>query len=89
MNKSLTPNAGAALPPFDYPPALRPCYAIRDGAAVYELERLLGIRLGHLAAMLAVGPASGQSAAYQEACTYTAQECRELFKQIQARREAE
>jgi len=86
-----TPTLGTSahvLPPFDYPPALRPVYAIADGATADDLARLLSIRLTHLCAMVAGVKDACEVMAYLEGCAYAARECRELFRQIEARRAA-
>ncbi len=77
------------IPPFDYPPALRPVYAIADGATADELARLLSNRLSHLCAMVNATSADNDGDAIMlDSCLWMARECRELFRQIEARRAA-
>jgi hypothetical protein len=84
MQTTTTGSPAQSLPPFDYPPALRPCYAIAQGTTADDLARRLSIRLGHLCCVVA--SADPEQEDVFEVCYDMARECRELFTQIQARR---
>jgi hypothetical protein len=87
MQTTSLDTTSTTIPPFDYPPSLHPCYAIAEGTTADDLARFLGIRLGHLCAMVSATSAEDEGdAQYLGACLYVARECRELFKQIEARR---
>lgn len=97
-NNRTAPATPATIPTFDYPPGLRPVYAIAESTTRADLENLLTIRLAHLDALMVMtyGTEEGGFNSYGDkikddylwACSNMARECRELFRQIEARRAA-
>ncbi len=92
-----TSTTARRIPVFNFPPlTTHPLYAIAEGVTIGNLEDLMGARLDQLQAMLTM--TYGESGedfrrnndtlqeSYMWACFMASNECRELFRQIEARR---